>query len=1065
MRGLRRALPILLVAGLLAGGQPGSAPAMADASTLCSALVTGGAINSPTTFDQAVVIVNAGYCNEIDITGTITFTSAPTHIVPDLPVTTLTISGAGTGVLDGTSGSSPAVEGLVVALNHPGQRLVISGITLREFGSAGPSSATAGALQVSGGSVSIVDSTFTGNGTYLDGGAVNSDADVSIADSTFTGNTALRLGGAVHSLSGVTITDSVLSSNEARDAGGAIFVGGSVVSTRSTFEANESVTYGGALSVSGNVTSTDDTFTNNQVTTYDGGAVESGGVFTGNGSEFDRNGAGRSGGAIKAASCVDDGSSFQLNEAGKAEPGDGGALMCVGPSPPSSQVVYFTGTQFTDNTADRFGGALYTNLPVTIEDGLFQGGDAHSGGAIASTAMSTTLVTTDFIDNTASGVWGQGGALLLGAAATTITGGLFEGNVAEADGGAIATGGAVTAEGVTFETNEAGLDASDGGGAIQATGAVEVTECTFVGNVILSKSGGAITTYSTFIARDSVFRDNGYRGADPYLGSGGAVAASGNVTIEGSVFDRNTSPGSGGAIFALGDASITESEFTRNTAVRPGQTGGAGFIAGLLDISDSVVSDNTSLDGGAFQVDVRATVSNSTFRGNAANNVGGALKTSRLVISGSSFLENHAGDGGAAYAGVNATITNSTFYNNTAIGYGGTLYLDGGVTSAVIRFSTLVNTVSPSSRFGSLITSPVSSRSTPIPLTLIGSVLSASSRVCGIDSADPYDPDPPLVTTADSRSSFATDSSCASSVANAVRTTSQASLLFNTPLTSDVTPGKQVLIPGAESVLNDDAPTSLLPSGVTTDQLGAPRNSVDGLTSVGAVQVRPISISAPSSQSVAPGADAAFSVAAVPGVGTAMTFQWQSSRDRSSWSNITGNDSATTSSLVLRSVTAADSGLLIRVRVTDIAGSAFSTGATLTVSSSPGPAPGPIEPSPSPTHTSAPSPLEPVPSGSATPTTAAAGPLRPAVMNVKLVGTRVGGEVVVHGRVRTPGIKSVRPEYRIQGRPGFVRGKPLPVGKSGLFIWRHRSDKAVTVYFSAGGFRSKAVRIGAKSRS
>ena len=49
--------------------------------------------------------------------------------------------------------------------------------------------------------------------------------------------------------------------------------------------------------------------------------------------------------------------------------------------------------------------------------------------------------------------------------------------------------------------------------------------------------------------------------------------------------------------------------------------------------------------------------------------------------------------------------------------------------------------------------------------------------------------------------------------------------------------------------------------------------------------------------------------------------------------------------------------------------------------------------------------------------------------------------------------------YKVAGRSKFVRGKLIPVGRNGQFTWRHRSDKAVVVYFTAGRERSKVVRV------
>ena len=157
-------------------------------------------------------------------------------------------------------------------------------------------------------------------------------------------------------------------------------------------------------------------------------------------------------------------------------------------------------------------------------------------------------------------------------------------------------------------------------------------------------------------------------------------------------------------------------------------------------------------------------------------------------------------------------------------------------------------------------------------------------------------------------------------------------------LTTTATPGRQVLVPGPRSVLNSYAPSG----EVTTDQLGSIRPTY-GFTSVGAVQVGATTLSGPQDASVAPESSASFSVSAAPTLGSGATYQWQSSPNGASWTNITGNASAQTANLVLPSVTSAQSGLRVRVKVTRSGAGVFAASrvATLIVSTSPAPDPSP----------------------------------------------------------------------------------------------------------------------------
>lgn len=90
-----------------------------------------------------------------------------------------------------------------------------------------------------------------------------------------------------------------------------------------------------------------------------------------------------------------------------------------------------------------------------------------------------------------------------------------------------------------------------------------------------------------------------------------------------------------------------------------------------------------------------------------------------------------------------------------------------------------------------------------------------------------------------------------------------------------------------------------------------------------AIDVQPAPLSATA------GTNAMFTVTAT---GTSLRYQWQTSPDRSTWTDING---ATNASLSLPSVAIADSGKLFRVNVSNSAGSVTSNSASLTVTPAP----------------------------------------------------------------------------------------------------------------------------------
>ena len=156
-----------------------------------------------------------------------------------------------------------------------------------------------------GGSVTVSDSTFTGNsgggGGAIDSGDASGGGSVTVSDSTFSGNTG-GLGGAIDS----------------GTAGAAASGGGSVTVSDSTFTGNSASVDGGAIDSgqgsgptgptgagSGSVTVSDSTFSGN-TTSGDGGAIDSGdeaggGTVAVSDSTFSGNTANGSGNAIASA--------------------------------------------------------------------------------------------------------------------------------------------------------------------------------------------------------------------------------------------------------------------------------------------------------------------------------------------------------------------------------------------------------------------------------------------------------------------------------------------------------------------------------------------------------------------------------------------------------------------------------------------------------------------------------------------------------------------------------------------------------------------------------------------
>ena len=208
--------------------------------------------------------------------------------------------------------------------------------------------------------------------------------------------------------------------------------------------------------------------------------------------------------------------------------------------------------------------------------------------------------------NFGGAIWNEG--------TLTVNGGSFEGNTAATAAGAIynAAGATLTVDGVTFANNSSNNVA----GAINnRDGTVIITNSTFKGNSVPTSAGGAIYNAS------------------------GNLSTLGTITITGSTFEGNTA-GNGGAVWNGSD--------------------------GKVEIADSTFKGNTALagigQGGAITNADQMTITGSTFEGNQAGKIGGAIFN-------------------AASGKLNFNGTN-TFTNNTAAGKANDIYNAGTITVA-----------------------------------------------------------------------------------------------------------------------------------------------------------------------------------------------------------------------------------------------------------------------------------------------------------------------------------------------------------------------------------------------
>lgn len=304
-----------------------------------------------------------------------------------------------------------------------------------------------------------------------------------------------------------------------------------------------------------------------------------------------------------------------------------------------------------------------------------------------------------------------------------VSDGVFVGNSADYYGGAIWTQGVVGLLGSSFTGNQAVYE----GGGVGSNAAVEATASTFVDNTA-GAYGGAI--YGNIVTTTGSFFSGNIASGAGFGRDGGAIWSYGTITSTNDLFTGNHAAHYGGALAQAksGDgAYVRGSQFDGNSAA----VGGAILIPdGEADIAGSRFTGNTATgSGGAIQDGGMSTalIATSTFLDNSAGTDGGAisLATDAARINGSTFSGNSAAQHGGAIwsAGHPLKLWNDTFADNTAgTGYGGAVGV-GNADLTVINATFVGNVATAHSSSGAL-------SSGGGAMTLVNSIFGSASDEC-----------------------------------------------------------------------------------------------------------------------------------------------------------------------------------------------------------------------------------------------------------------------------------------------------------------------------------------------
>jgi predicted outer membrane repeat protein len=610
----------------------------------------------------------------------ITFTST---LTPSTSVTLDASGSAGSVTLDG--GGNVRLFSVASGVGLELQNLTLS------HGSAGSSSG-GGAISMSGGTVTIDNSTVSNN-TATGGGAVfMTGGTLAIENSTFSGNSVPVDAGAIDNEGGsFTIGDSTFWGNSAGGAGGAIYNDGSPS------------------------TISNSTFSGNSAQSGQGGAIWKQGPLTISGTII----AGNPGGNCSLFAGDTD-AGYNLTDGG-GNCGLGGSTDLTNTDPQLGAL------------ADNGGPTQTMALPVTspavdvipISSGLCPAADqrgvarpdtgesscdigAYELSNSAGPGLSQSIIFDPILDKTygdppitANAAGGDSGNPVFFSIDSSSTGGVCTSS--GTNGSTIAITGPGTC---SVDANQLGNDSYERAPQVQQSFTISphapVTDCPTTesalssdistagpsGTVLLNCASPTTIAFGSpiSISQNLTLDASGSTGAVTFDGGGSHQLFSvGGVTfvVKNITLSHGSSFGGSGAITQTGGTlAVSNSTFVGNINTNPRGFGGALVqIGGTLTVTSSTFSGNSAPGGGAIGVDNGTTTSiqTSTFTNNSATSTssafgGGAIFTfgsaGTLAVSDSTFSSNSSsgGGGGAIFSTWPVTIGATIIAGSTSGG-------------------------------------------------------------------------------------------------------------------------------------------------------------------------------------------------------------------------------------------------------------------------------------------------------------------------------------------------------------------------------------------------------------
>jgi CSLREA domain-containing protein len=314
-----------------------------------------------------------------------------------------------------------------------------------------------------------------------------------------------------------------------------------------------------------------------------------------------------------------------------------------------------------DNTQNSGGGAVRVGVSsslrlrdVVVVDNKVSGSNV-CGGAIANSGNLIVEDNVYFAFNSAPE--GQGGAICsLGY--TSLYGATFNGNSAKSSGAIF--GGAVG--GVVINNSKFMYNT-----AIEQAGAISVLNYAIINNTSFTnnnanRAGALALRHNSVKESDLTLSDSTFANNHALTEGGGAAYLEGRSTINTTLFDSNTAITDGGALAILSNSPTIINDSTLRIG-SAGAKGGAIFATGEVTINRSSLYKNSAPQGGAISSSYRTSLFNTTINGNSATENGAAVsvESGKFTSKNSTISANGAGTIESIWtSSLGATIMNHT---------------------------------------------------------------------------------------------------------------------------------------------------------------------------------------------------------------------------------------------------------------------------------------------------------------------------------------------------------------------------------------------------------------------